>query len=197
MANLSAATALGATVGSSSNLFAVSLSEAAKDRLQHSGASSLMALIPISLKSLQVRKYYTTFHSSVNRWKLTVVLKVLQLRDNSTGRTTIRNPFSEPEAIKLLNIPPGRILMHPSLTVPVIFFFKVPRLPHDPFFILTGIIDGKFLRVFLRARFCLVPSVVFVKIAGASTAKHYIENYERATSCAPFKPPFGFPVIRP
>lgn len=39
----SSATALGAMVGSSSNLFAVSLMLAAKERRQHSGAFSLMA----------------------------------------------------------------------------------------------------------------------------------------------------------
>ncbi len=42
MAMRSAATALGATVGSSSNLRAVSFIEAAKLLLQHSGASSMV-----------------------------------------------------------------------------------------------------------------------------------------------------------
>ena len=42
--NLSAATARGATVGSSSNLLAVSLMEAAKLRLQHSGEFSVIVL---------------------------------------------------------------------------------------------------------------------------------------------------------
>jgi hypothetical protein len=51
IANRSFATALGATEGSSSNLRAVSLMLAANDRLQHSGDSSTMALVPVLLKN--------------------------------------------------------------------------------------------------------------------------------------------------
>jgi hypothetical protein len=48
-ANRSFATERGATEGSSSNLRAVSLILAANDRLQHSGDSSVIRLIPIPI----------------------------------------------------------------------------------------------------------------------------------------------------
>jgi hypothetical protein len=66
IAKRSEVTARGATVGSSSNRLAVSLMDAANDRRQQSGASSVI-LIPICVKAPQVCQYYTVLNRAVNR----------------------------------------------------------------------------------------------------------------------------------
>ncbi len=121
---------------------------------------------------------------------------MLELGYDRSSRATIRNPFSEPEAIKLFDVSPGRIFVSPRFAVPIVTLCKIPVI-EDPIFVPFRIIDGKFLRVLLRPRFRLVPSVVFVKIVGASAFEHNVDDKVRARSRPAFKPTFAISVVNP
>ena len=168
--------------------------EAAKLRRQHSGASSI--LIPVLVKSPQMREYYTRLHSPVNRWQVAMFFVVFQLGNDSASGSTISNPLSKPEAIKLLNVSPSWLTVGPRFAPARILTREVPpSRTHQPFFVSPRIINRSDFAIFLSPGKCLVPSEIFVKIFGASTLEYAVENDVGTRACASLKPTLCLSVI--
>ncbi len=127
-----------------------------------------------------------------------MVFVVLQLGDNGTSGTTIGDPLSKMEAVKLLYVPPSWFTIGPRFAPAGIFEGEIPALgAHQPLFINFRIVESSDLTVLLRPRFRLVPGEILVEILGASALEDAVDNKVRTGASAPVEPTLSFAGVNP